>query len=89
MAAAVTAPAPALAAVAPQDATMAALRAMGGNEWLWVLAWVHATDPGLVAGGLAALAADRQERAEAARKRRNRKATLRSRRSRQRRQAAA
>lgn len=78
-----------MTAPAPQDATMATLRGKGGGEWFWILAWVHATDPGLVARGLAALAADRRDRAEAARKRRNRKATLRSRRSRQRRQAAA
>lgn len=69
---------------APQEGTLAAIRGLGGNEWLWLLAWVHGTDPGLVARGLAALAADRRERAEAARKHRNRKATLRCRRRRQR-----
>jgi hypothetical protein len=67
----------------PGGDALASVRALGGNEWIWLLAWLHDAAPGLVASALAALAEDRRERAEAARKRRNRKATLRDRRRRQ------
>ena len=70
----------------PRDVTMDILRAKGGNQWFWILEWIYARDPDLVARGWAALTEDQRARAEASRKRRNRKRSLASR---QRRKAAA
>jgi len=84
------APGPGGAGGTVRDASgAAAVKWLDGTSRARLLSWLADTDPALVAGGLAWLAAEHAASEERARLRRNRRATLRSRRRRAARAAAS